>query len=98
LQTIENLYQLQENEKAREYTEDMYKMFDRFSQRHYTGNRVLNVIINDKVQRAESLGISLNCSIEDIDLDFIKDIDITTIFANLLDNAIEGVHIPGNCL
>lgn len=92
LQTIEDLYQLQENEKAREYTEDMYKMFDRLSQRHYTGNRVLNVIINDKVQRAENLGISLNCSIEDIDFSFIKDIDLTTIFANLLDNAIEGVQ------
>lgn len=92
LQTIEDLYRLQENEKAREYTEDMYKMFDRLSQRHYTGSRVLNVIINDKVQRAESLGISLNCSIEDIDFGFIKDIDLTTIFANLLDNAIEGVQ------
>ncbi|MDF2672337.1 MAG: hypothetical protein K0R09_602 [Clostridiales bacterium] len=92
LQTIENLYQLQENEKAREYTEDMYKMFDKLNQRHYTRNRVLNIIINDKVQRAESLGISLNCCIDGVDLEFIKDIDLTIVFSNLLDNAIEGIQ------
>jgi sensor histidine kinase YesM len=90
LQTIENLYQLQENEKAQRYTEDMYKMFDKFVHKYYTSNKVLNIIINDKMQRAESFEVELNCKVGDVDLEFIKDIDLTTIFSNLLDNAIEG--------
>lgn len=90
LQTIENLYKLQENEKAQRYTEDMYKMFDKFVHKYYTSNKVLNIIINDKMQRAESFEVELNCKVGDVDLDFIKDIDLTTIFSNLLDNAIEG--------
>jgi sensor histidine kinase YesM len=91
LQTIEDLYKLQENEKAQKYTDDMYKMFDKLVHKYYTSNKVLNIIINDKIQRAESLGVNINCKIGDVDLEFIKDIDLTTIFSNLLDNAIEGV-------
>lgn len=90
LQTIEELYKINEYEKAKKYTEDIYKIFDKFMQKYYTTNKVLNIIINDKVQRAEKFNVSLNCKIGDIDLDFIKDIDITTIFSNILDNAIEG--------
>ncbi|KGM92788.1 ATP-binding protein [Clostridium botulinum] len=89
LQTIENLYSLNEYEDARKYTEDMYELFDKFVQKYYTRNKVLNVIINDKVEKAKNLGINLECKIGDIDLAFIKDIDLTTIFSNLLDNAIE---------
>ncbi|KEH96901.1 sensor histidine kinase [Clostridium botulinum] len=89
LQTIENLYSLNEYEDARKYTEDMYELFDKFVQKYYTRNKVLNVIINDKVEKAKDLGINLECKIGDIDLAFIKDIDLTTIFSNLLDNAIE---------
>jgi sensor histidine kinase YesM len=90
MQTIEDLYMLNENEKAKEYTVDMYKMFDRFVQKYYSSNKVLNVIINDKVQKAENHGVCLSCKIGEVNLDFIKDIDLTTIFSNLLDNAIEG--------
>nr|WP_307906161.1 GHKL domain-containing protein [Clostridium botulinum] len=89
LQTIENLYSLNEYEDAQKYTEDMYELFDKFVQKYYTRNKVLNVIINDKVEKAKNLGINLECKIGDIDLAFIKDIDLTTIFSNLLDNAIE---------
>jgi sensor histidine kinase YesM len=91
LQTIENLYKLQENEKAMEYTADMYSMFDKFVHKYYTSNKVLNIIINDKIQNAESFNISFDCKIEDISFDFIRDIDQTTIFSNLLDNAVEAV-------
>jgi sensor histidine kinase YesM len=91
LQTIEYLYKLQENEKAQTYTEDMYKMFDKLVHKYYTSNKVLNIIINDKLQRAEGLDIRFNCQIGHVNLEFIKDIDQTTIFSNLLDNALEGV-------
>ncbi|KAJ50142.1 sensor histidine kinase YesM [Clostridium tetanomorphum] len=89
LQTIENLYKINDNEKAEQYTEDIYKIFDKLGQKYYTTNKVLNIIINDKMQRAENFNVSLDCKIGDVNIEFIKDIDVTTIFSNLLDNAIE---------
>lgn len=89
LQSIEQLYHLQENDMAFKYTKDMYQMLDELGQKYYTSNRVLNIIVNDKVQRAETLGINIKCQIGDIQLEFIRDIDLTTIVANLFDNAIE---------
>ena len=91
LQTIENLYNLKEEEKANYYSEDLYKMFDGLEQRYYTDNKVLNIIINDKCEMAKELGITLDCKIGDVNLGFIKDIDLTTVFSNLLDNAIDEV-------
>lgn len=90
MQTIEELYEQRENEKAKNYAEDMYKMFDKFVQKYYTSNKVLNIIINDKFSKAEQFNINMNCKIGDVNLDFIKDIDLTTIFSNLFDNAIDG--------
>lgn len=90
LQTIEELYKFNQNEKAQQYSKNMYKLFDKFVQKYYTSNRVLNIIINDKAQRAEVFCIDFNCKIGEVTLEFIEDIDLTTIFSNLLDNAIEG--------
>lgn len=67
----------------------MYKLLDSFSQKIYVNNRTLNLIINDKMLKAKENGINLECKIGDINIDFMKDIDITTIFENLLDNALE---------
>ncbi len=91
LQTIESLYKDKEEIVAASYTEDLYKIFNKLEQRYYTYNKVLNIILNDKIEFAEKFGVKLDCKIGDVELDFIKDIDLTTIFTNLLDNAIDEV-------
>lgn len=45
--------------------------------------------MSQKILLAKSLDIKTNTEIEDIPLDFMNDLDITAIFANLWDNAIE---------
>ncbi len=52
-------------------------------------NPVLNVLINDKLLLSESKDIDMQVDIQDIDLGFMKNYDITTVFSNLLDNAVE---------
>lgn len=89
LQSIEQLYNLKENHIASEYAKDMYEMLEELGQKYYTSNKVLNIIVNDQVQKAELLDIKVKCQIGDINLNYIKDIDLTTIFANLFDNARE---------
>ncbi len=89
LQSIERLYEIKDAEKAKEYTNDIHLMLNELNQKYYTSNRVLNIILNDKFQIIRNANIDLDCKIGEIDLDFMKEIDITTIFANLLDNSIE---------
>ncbi len=89
LQAMERLYQTGEKEKGRQYGDDLRQLLNSFSQDYYTDNRVLNIVINDKAERGKLLGIPLDCALNQIDLSFMKEMDITTIFANLLDNAIE---------
>ena len=89
LQAMERLYQTGESDRGRQYGDDLRQLLNSFSQDYYTDNRVLNIVINDKVERGKCLGISVGCALNQVDLSFMREIDITTIFANLLDNAIE---------
>lgn len=89
LQSIERLYENKEQDLAKKYTTDIHLMLNELNQRYYTSNRILNIILNDKYQIIKSANISFDCKIGDINLDFMREIDITTIFANLLDNSIE---------
>ncbi len=89
IRAIEELYHHKENETAAEYSKRISNKLDFFKLYEYTDNRMLNIILNDKLRIAEQEKIDFTCKIEDTDLNFIDNIDLTTIFANLLDNAIE---------
>jgi len=89
IRAIEELYYHKENEAAAEYSKKISCKLDSFRIDEYTDNRMLNIILNDKLRIAEQKKIGFTCKIEEVDLNFIDNIDLTTIFANLLDNAIE---------
>ena len=60
-----------------------------------TGNELLDVIISDKLRKAAGNDIQVECKIDFKDGQFIEALDISTIFGNLLDNAIEAcVKMP----
>lgn len=88
LLAIEELYGNEEKE-AKSYVDDLHQMLNKMGQTYYTDNRMLNIILNDKVKKAVQEEIEVDIKIGNISLDSIKNIDVTTIFANLLDNAIE---------
>lgn len=89
LQSIERLYENREDDLAKKYTKDIHLMLNELNQKYYTSNRILNIILNDKYQIIKNSNIEFDCKIGEINLDFMREIDITTIFANLLDNSIE---------
>lgn len=89
MQSIESLYNMNDTQAGKRYTDDIHQMLNELNQKYYTSNKVLNIILNDKFQVIKNTSVSMDYRIGDINIDFIKDIDITTIFANLLDNAIE---------
>lgn len=86
---MEHLYKEQQNEIGVRYTQDIHGILNQLGMKYYTSNQMLNIILNDKVQLMETKGIIPEIKIADVNLDFMREMDITTIFANLLDNAIE---------
>lgn len=88
LQSMERLYDMEEHYKGKKYSDDIMELLNSFNQDYYTTNSVLNIVINDKVEIGNTYGIDMSCKLNDVSLDFMREIDVTTIFANLLDNAI----------
>lgn len=80
---------MEEHYKGKNYSDDIMELLNSFNQDYYTTNSVLNIVINDKVELGNTYGIDMICKLNDISLDFMREIDVTIIFANLLDNAID---------
>lgn len=71
------------------YTKQLTEKLDKLASRFQYSNKILTILINDKLRTAENNKIEFKLDIQDIDWNFILEIDLTTLFANLLDNAIE---------
>lgn len=89
IQAMERLYEEQKNMEGCQYVQDVHDMLNQLGQKYYTSSKILNIILNDKVQNMQTLGISADIKISEVNLGSIRDVDITTMFANILDNAIE---------
>ena len=79
---------IDEFEKADNYIKGMDRLISDFVLFPYSNNTVLNLILNEKKIFAEQHGILYKCTVEQTDFRFMDDIDITTIFSNLLENAL----------
>lgn len=88
---LEGLIQSENIEKAEQYKKSLYREFDKLQLSFKHKSKVLTVIINNELIKAENYNIKINLIIDDIDISFLSDIDITTIVSNVLDNAIEAV-------
>lgn len=88
-----HLQVLENNEMPKEsmhtYVQDMKEMLSRYSQQIYSTHPIVNIILHEKFEEAEANNITVDCRIAPIDFTFLREIDVTVIFANLLDNAID---------
>jgi len=90
-----HLHVLEESRRmdAGEYFADLHGMLNSLGLKFYSENRMLNIVLNDKLKNIPPDRVE--CSLGEISLDFMADMDITTIFSNLLDNAVEAsAHSP----
>ncbi|MSA70967.1 GHKL domain-containing protein [Holdemania massiliensis] len=88
---LQVLEQLEDHEKRRQYLNTLQKQMEGFENFVDTGNETLNVILTDKHECCMRNKIPLLTMIQGELLDFLAPADLTTIFANALDNAIEHV-------
>lgn len=89
MKTIEGLYQEDFKREALNYTNQIRKMLQPLVPFMYTDNPVLNCLLSDKKRVADRSGISFKIETNEVDINFMKPIDITTLFGNLIDNALE---------
>lgn len=83
--TMLHLLKEKGKEAADQYLDDLLPESSTYV---YTKNEVLNYILNEKMDLAESLGIDVKCFIEGGIENEISDVDLSVLFGNLLDNAI----------
>ncbi len=74
--------------RAERYARDIHRMLNSFQQKYYTSEKLLNIILNDKARMMQRLNVKEDMKVGDLSLDFMKDTDVTALFANLLDNAV----------
>lgn len=97
LKMIETMYRTKEDEIAIAYTQEISQMLMPLALEEYTNNPILNVLLNDKKKIANFHNIEFTLEIGVVDINFMEPIEITTIFGNLLDNAIEACDmVPDN--
>lgn len=84
---LQMLEQSQKYTESQSYVADMHRMLNSLGMTYYTDNRMLNIILNDKLKLLDQE--QFHCSLMGVRLDFLSEMDTTTIFANLLDNALE---------
>lgn len=89
------LYQLLDKgdlNSAKEYLREIGKPITKLAQTIWTGEDVIDVIINSKIEKMRSKGIEMEINVEFPRNTNISSYDMCTILANLLDNAIEATE------
>lgn len=72
---------------------NLRKEIAQYENYYRTGNKFVDIILKDKFSKAAEYGIHIEDSVELIDIDFIEPLDFSTVFGNLLDNAIEACRL-----
>ena len=83
------MYGTEREHTAGEYAEAIRSTLAPLIPISYTENPILNILLTDKNAVMQEKGIHSDIKIDNVELSYIEPIDITTIFGNLLDNAIE---------
>lgn len=77
------------------YVTDLRTIAQRLNPTFQNQNMMLAIILNTVHEKSEKEEIVLNLEANDFSLKFMRDMDITTLFSNLFDNAIEAcTHLP----
>ena len=92
LQSIEALNTQGEREKIDEYIKSLYEAANLKSVVRVSENELLNAVVLRYRKECEEQGIPFHVDIRRSSMDFLDDYEITSLFANLLDNAMEAVH------
>lgn len=92
LQSIEMLNENREHEKIHAYIERLYQSSDLQEVSVVCDHKLLNSILCRYKQECRKFNIEFNTDIRSGSLDFMADNDVTALFCNLIDNAMEAAY------
>lgn len=76
-------------ERRNKYLDQMESELQDYESQNETGNQILDVMLTTKNLYCQKHGITMTCVVDGTLFDFMKAMDICSIFGNALDNAIE---------
>ena len=88
IKQMERMYQENLIGEASGYARQIGGILQRFMPTAYTDNAILNCLLTDKAKQAEKKGIVFGVEGFTGDINFMAPADITSLFGNLLDNAL----------
>ncbi len=89
INSLEGLINANKADEAGRYKELLNNELNKLMPRFECDSPILTVVINNKLESADSQKIDFKVDAEFTQVDFISNLDITAIFSNLLDNAFE---------
>lgn len=79
----------QNTEETRQMAETLRSQIADYEDYVHTGNEFLDIILKDKAAKAREKQIDFSAMVDFHGIDFMEPLDISTIFGNTIDNAIE---------
>lgn len=79
----------QNTEETRQMAESLRSQIASYENYVHTGNEFLDIILKDKAVKAREKQIDFSAMVDWGGIDFVEPLDISTIFGNAIDNAIE---------
>ena len=92
LNMIEQIYEYDRGNEAKQYAKEIGKLLQPLAIQQFTNNPILNILLNEKKKYALLHNISFDMQIGNVEVKFMEPMEITTVFGNLLDNAIEACN------
>ncbi len=89
LNMIKGIYESNRVDEARSYANEIECILKPLVLQKYVRNPILNILLNDKKRCASLHQIDFKIEAGSADLLFMEPVEVTTVFGNLLDNAIE---------
>lgn len=89
IQTICSAYAINNTSLVEKLINQFNVSYEKVKIKYKTGSDILDIILNDKYYVFKTKKIDFKFKSQKVDLSFIKEFDMITIFGNLLDNSIE---------
>lgn len=81
-----------EDQQVVDYVSDLQNLPALQRKVKYCGNLMLNFVLSRYKELCDERGIQFSIDVRDVDLDFLAQNDITALFGNLLENAVEAAE------
>lgn len=79
-------------EASFDYKDKLIQIIDQLGYSFQCSNKMLTILIGEKIKLAELKNIDVVTKVEDVDLTFMDNLDLVIVFGNLLDNALEACN------